>query len=92
MADTMSNLERYLRYSQGINFFARRDMLAAYASETGAAVLPALVEKANSNGQLTEEAYADNRKRARQRKKGAWKASCVNHVQRVPSAPRGIRA
>jgi len=28
MAETMSNLERYLRESQGINFCARRDMAA----------------------------------------------------------------
>ena len=59
MAETMSNLERYLRDSQGINFFARRSMLTAYTSGTGAAMLRSFVEKANTNGQLTEEAYAD---------------------------------
>lgn len=46
MAETMSNLERYLRRSTGIHFMLRRDMIKSYVDEGSITALRALLEGA----------------------------------------------
>ncbi|WIE81333.1 hypothetical protein [Curtobacterium sp. MCSS17_016] len=42
MAETMSNLERYLHRSNGIHFMLRRKMVAAYPTDTAITTMRAL--------------------------------------------------
>jgi hypothetical protein len=58
MAESMSNLENYLRTSVGINFMLRKRMLAAYPTDQAVSTLRALHAAAPEN-HLTEQARAD---------------------------------
>lgn len=58
MAEQMSNLESYLRKSEGINFMLRRKMIAAYSTDTAIPTMRALFAEAPDN-QLTDQARAD---------------------------------
>lgn len=46
MAETMSNLERYLRESTGINFLLRRKMIAAYPTDDAIPTMRTLLAEA----------------------------------------------
>jgi len=46
MAESMSNLERYLRRSTGIHFMLRRDMIKSYVDDGSIPAMRALLEAA----------------------------------------------
>jgi len=58
MAESMSNLENYLRNSTGIHFMLRRKMIAAYPTDTAIPTLRELHASASDHA-LTEQARAD---------------------------------
>jgi hypothetical protein len=49
MAETMSNLERYLRHSTGINMVLRRNMIKSYVDEGSITALRALLAEASES-------------------------------------------
>lgn len=58
MAENMSNLENYLRNSNGIHFLLRRQMIAAYPTDSAITTLRELHANA-ADYQLTDQARAD---------------------------------
>ncbi len=58
MAETMSNLERYLRQSTGINIMLRRRMIAAYTEDGTKSAMRALFAGATEH-QLSPQVRAD---------------------------------
>jgi hypothetical protein len=58
MAESMSNLERYLRQSNGINIMLRRRMIASYTEDGSITAMRALLNGATEH-QLTGKARTD---------------------------------
>lgn len=59
MTESMSNLEAYLRSTNGINIMLRKRMVKAYDADNGQTLMKDMLTEGHAHGLVTDQAYAD---------------------------------